>query len=62
LYSPQCTEKNRLKNKFKAKLNEVEKLKDTVVKKKDNYKQCEIKVSQLTQELEKFNKLVVADV
>jgi hypothetical protein len=61
-YAPKCTEKNRLENKFKAKLNEIEKLKDTVVKKKQNYKQCEIKVSQLTQKCDNASKLDVVDV
>jgi Leucine-rich repeat (LRR) protein len=56
-YAPQCTEENRLENKFNAKLAELEKLKDDLVKKNYDNNQCEIKVSQLTQELDKNNKL-----
>jgi hypothetical protein len=57
LYAPQCTEENRLENKLDVKLNRILELKNTLAETKYNYKQCEIKVSQLSQEIDKINKL-----
>jgi Leucine-rich repeat (LRR) protein len=56
-YASQCTEENRLENKLVSKLNQILELKDTLAETKYNYNQCEIKVSQLSQEIDKFNKL-----